>query len=182
MSENQINLNFEKGSSRGAYVCGECGEDGHNRRTCARNAVPGQRVCRKCCKRKCLSEFPRQPIGREGRHSRCKACITSHRQTRASKDWHSNWHRLRKYGISSDDYEKMLSVQGGVCLVCGGVDGKGKALAVDHSHVSGKIRGLLCGSCNNGLGFFQDSPELCESAAEYLRRAADGNESGLRMA
>lgn len=77
--------------------------------------------------------------------------------------------RLKEnYGITLDDYNTMFEAQGGVCKICGGKDKNGQALAVDHDHQTGKIRGLLCGNCNRGIGFFQDSPELLCQAAEYL--------------
>ena len=153
------------------YVCGNCGEGGHNSRTCARNSIPGQRECRVCSERKCLSEFSRQPCGRQGRHSCCKACTAKRRQGQSHKDWTRNWYLRRDFGISLDNYKQVLSAQGGVCILCGGRNKSGWDLAVDHCHASGKIRGLLCSSCNTGLGMFKDSPDLCERAAEYLRRS-----------
>ena len=85
---------------------------------------------------------------------------------------------LRKnFGIEIEEYEQMLADQNGVCAVCGQPEtfihkatGKPARLAVDHCHTRGKVRQLLCKSCNNGLGLFKDSPELLEKAAEYLRK------------
>ena len=73
----------------------------------------------------------------------------------------------RSYGISLADYEQMLADQNGVCKICGKPD-PDFALSVDHCHKTGKVRGLLCGSCNFGLGKFYDSPNLLRRAAEYL--------------
>jgi hypothetical protein len=67
------------------------------------------------------------------------------------------------YGISLAEYNRMLSKQGGCCTIC---DRK-VVLHVDHNHVTGKVRGLLCGKCNRALGLFQDSPKLLRRALAY---------------
>lgn len=71
------------------------------------------------------------------------------------------------YGISLKDYNRMLEEQKGVCAICykPQVD---KALAVDHCHKSGKVRGLLCSLCNTSLGKMGDSPDRLRRAAAYL--------------
>lgn len=61
--------------------------------------------------------------------------------------------RLRKFGISEEDYGSMLTSQGGVCAICGGSpDTRWKILAVDHDHDTDEVRGLLCMTCNTMLG------------------------------
>ena len=79
---------------------------------------------------------------------------------------------LLKYGITLEDYNKMLSEQGGVCAICGKKEKGNKRLAVDHDHDTGKIRGLLCGNCNIGLGSYNDDPATLIKAASYLRSCA----------
>lgn len=77
-----------------------------------------------------------------------------------------------KYGITEADYDLTLDRQGGGCAICGRREcATKKALAVDHDHVTGKVRGILCGSCNRALGLMKDSPDLLAKAAEYLRRS-----------
>jgi hypothetical protein len=49
--------------------------------------------------------------------------------------------------------------------------GRKLRLNVDHCHVTGKVRGILCNSCNNGLGRFRDNPDLLLKAADYLQQA-----------
>lgn len=63
--------------------------------------------------------------------------------------------------------------QGGVCAVCGCPEKNSRygRLAVDHNHENGEVRGLLCDSCNNGLGRFGDNPDRLISAAAYLIRS-----------
>lgn len=84
----------------------------------------------------------------------------------------------RTFGISLEQYQKMFVTQGGVCACCNKPEhekrsGKTRWLAVDHCHTTGEIRGLLCGSCNRGIGKFGDDPNLLEQAAGYLRGHAE---------
>jgi predicted nucleic acid-binding Zn ribbon protein len=87
-------------------------------------------------------------------------------------------HYMREYmyGVTQDQYEAMLAAQDGVCAICRSAEWpapvKGGRPHVDHSHASGKVRGLLCGHCNNGLGQFGDDPARLRAAADYLERAA----------
>lgn len=76
----------------------------------------------------------------------------------------------RHYGMTDHDYQKKLVAQNGVCAICRRVCKSGRALAVDHCHKSGRIRDLLCGGCNGGLGLFKDDPALLRLAAEYLEK------------
>jgi hypothetical protein len=77
-----------------------------------------------------------------------------------------------KYGISLEDYDAMLARQGGVCAACKNRKRRSERLCVDHCHVTGKVRGLLCRNCNVGLGLFRDDADLVEAAAAYLRGAS----------
>ena len=67
----------------------------------------------------------------------------------------------------------MLSGQGGLCAICGqppkpdGVRAAGR-LHVDHDHVTGAVRALLCNECNRALGYLRDDPNLMRAAAEYV--------------
>lgn len=73
-----------------------------------------------------------------------------------------------KFGIGLHQYQQMLEEQGGKCLICEKQDWRN--LAVDHDHKDGRVRGLLCSTCNTGLGQFQDSAPLLTKAIEYLSR------------
>lgn len=61
---------------------------------------------------------------------------------------------------------RLMLIQNGGCAICGKIM-KDK-LVLDHCHRSGKARGLLCPTCNSGLGFFKDKPALLENAVMYL--------------
>ncbi len=67
------------------------------------------------------------------------------------------------------DYEALLLRQNGACAICDTRPSSAKHLAIDHDHVTGKIRGLLCTGCNWALGRFKDDPARFDAAARYLR-------------
>jgi hypothetical protein len=73
------------------------------------------------------------------------------------------------YGIDIEEYTKLLEKQDFKCAICGSRGSDIKSLAVDHDHATGKVRGLLCDSCNLGIGKFKDSTELLTSAINYLK-------------
>ena len=78
----------------------------------------------------------------------------------------------RKYGITPEVVEKMQQDQAGMCAICCTDKPRGRgAWHVDHDHVSGKVRGLLCHDCNVGLGCFKDDVLRLKLAMSYLERA-----------
>jgi hypothetical protein len=87
------------------------------------------------------------------------------REWRAKNRLRSKSNDLKKsYGICIERYHEMLEAQDGKCAIC-----KADArLAVDHCHVSGTVRGLLCHKCNRALGLFNDNAESLRAAAAYL--------------
>jgi hypothetical protein len=72
-----------------------------------------------------------------------------------------------KYDMTASDYERMYEEQDGQCAIC---SASYDVLCVDHCHVSGKVRGLLCSPCNTGLGHMADTPERLRAAANYLEK------------
>ncbi len=76
-------------------------------------------------------------------------------------------HLRRKYNMTESEYDWLLKEQNGRCAICYR-EPKGRRLAVDHNHRTGKIRGLLCGKCNAGLGLFDESIDVLKEAARYL--------------
>jgi hypothetical protein len=83
-------------------------------------------------------------------------------------------HYMRQYlyGITAEEYTALLEAQGNRCAICRSDEwpGKDNQPHVDHCHVGGQVRGLLCGRCNNGLGQFKDDPVVLRAAAAYLER------------
>lgn len=89
--------------------------------------------------------------------------------------------RFRKFGITPADFAALLEAHEHKCAICGTADngtylGKPRAMAVDHSHVTGQLRGILCSRCNSGLGLFSDSVEVLTGAIEYLNLYTKGND------
>jgi hypothetical protein len=76
--------------------------------------------------------------------------------------------RARLYGLSLQQLEELSTRQNHACAICKASD---RPLGIDHCHVTGKVRGLLCNSCNVGLGFYCDDPELMRTAARYVEDA-----------
>src|SRR3990167_4775090 len=79
---------------------------------------------------------------------------------------------LAQFKITQDQYDAMWEAQGGVCAICGKACAMKSVLSVDHDHESGKVRGLLCGKCNIGLGLLGDNLCALLMALEYLMPAA----------
>lgn len=115
--------------------------------------------------------------------SSCKTCQAAQamewfHNNRARADanaWRNNLQKL--YGLTPEDYQKMLAAQGGVCAICGkdeptehGRTGTKFRLGVDHCHDSGRVRGLLCQRCNRAIGLLDDDPALLQRAITYLSK------------
>lgn len=79
--------------------------------------------------------------------------------------WFPQPDRLKKYGITLEEWKQILERQGNACAICG--DRKAK-LVIDHSHKTNKVRGLLCNQCNTGLGCFKDNRRSLRNAELYL--------------
>ena len=79
----------------------------------------------------------------------------------------------RYYALTPEAYDALLAAQGGRCAVCRSTDPGGRPrFGVDHDHVSGRIRGLLCSKCNIALGLVSDKVETLQALIEYLRENA----------
>lgn len=74
--------------------------------------------------------------------------------------------RLKRYGITEKEYNQILKKQDGRCSIC--KKQQDKKLVVDHNHETKKIRGLLCGNCNRGIGLLGDSKKQLKEAIKYL--------------
>ena len=107
--------------------------------------------------------------------------IAGERVANRSVNTYRSWvRRLKKHGLTPEDYDRMLAEQNGGCAICGSADagraGGGKSdggessFAVDHCHATGIVRGLLCHQCNLALGLLGDDPERAAAASRYLRK------------
>jgi hypothetical protein len=99
--------------------------------------------------------------------------------TAAQKRWHAaNREHVKKrmrrdllrreYGLTEEAFQVLVEVQNNKCAICRQDLGEGMNRCVDHDHVTGRVRGLLCRTCNLGLGYFKDSVQNLQSAQEYL--------------
>jgi recombination endonuclease VII len=126
--------------------------------------------CLDCNKILDIQYFPRFSSRRDGRHSYCKRCFAKRCEDSKVKLHGStrDFHLKRRYGLTSADVDRMIGAQGGVCAVCRRRDPQ----HVDHDHRTGRVRGILCSLCNQGLGNFDDDVEVMAAAIAYVRQHA----------
>ena len=127
--------------------------------------------CSSCKELKALDLFSLAKGRKHGRHHVCKSCVSIRMQEYNAKPEvklrHRNWILKTRYGISNEEYDRLLVSQDGRCKICSGLN-KNQTFHVDHDHETGMIRGLLCNGCNTGIGLFRDNPEFLTKAALYL--------------
>jgi hypothetical protein len=75
----------------------------------------------------------------------------------------------RTFGITADDFDRMLAEQSGACAICGERPEVEARMHVDHEHATGRIRGILCSRCNHAIGLLREDVALFERAVRYLR-------------
>ena len=89
---------------------------------------------------------------------------------KCSKRDYQHYYTLRyRHGITPEEYDQKSVEQGDVCAICKGVN-HGRKLSVDHNHLTGENRGLLCVNCNAGIGNFRERADLLYAAVQYLGR------------
>jgi hypothetical protein len=93
---------------------------------------------------------------------------TKYRGNENNREWRKWQHKFNSYGMTLDQYAALEESQDFQCAVCS--EESTRDFHIDHNHVTGKIRGLLCGSCNMALGSFKDSIRRMLAACEYLAR------------
>lgn len=107
--------------------------------------------------------FPLHNKTKSGFDSWCRSCRSTYR---------NEINRGKFRAVISDEDLKELKSAIEECVICG----SSESLVVDHCHTTGKVRGMLCGHCNRGLGHFRDDPTLLEFAAQYLYASSDNPE------
>ena len=136
------------------------------------------RRCSKCKKFKSLDKFYKDKSKVSGVTSHCKMCkdkyIKVHQAGRKRNSVYDYDKRLRvKYDLTLKDYNRMLEQQKGLCAICKQPEtciqsGKVRRLTVDHNHLTGKVRGLLCIICNTKLGVLENR-EFVDNAIDYIK-------------
>lgn len=112
--------------------------------------------CSGCGKLKTPKDFHRNRAYRRGYCGVCKACKKRQRQAQELK---------KKYGLTPSERQVLLEAQDGRCAGCRRLVGE---FCVDHDHVTGRVRGLLCRPCNFALGHVSDDPATLRRLADYL--------------
>lgn len=115
----------------------------------------------------------------------CKICVSNQKKTERARHPEKNrerttrWYqanrarqstasRQKRYGVSEGQFRAMCDAQAGLCAICCEPMRPGKETHVDHDHVTGAVRGLLCHHCNVGVGMFKDDSVRLNSAVAYL--------------
>jgi hypothetical protein len=125
----------------------------------------GMLTCTRCKVEKPATPeaFPLHNGKKNGLDSWCRACRATYRSENC---------RGRHRDVISNENLISLKTTTTQCVICGSEE----KLVVDHDHVTGQVRGMLCNHCNRGLGHFRDDPLLLEFAAQYLLANADAPE------
>lgn len=127
---------------------------------------PVFKKCPRCKLEKESSAFQRSSQNVDGLSTYCKLC----RSEQKKKQYKC---RLAgKYGITIQDYNKMLIEQNGRCAICSSEDpkGRGSNFHIDHNHATHKVRALLCANCNTGIGLFLEDVGIMRRAISYLEK------------
>ena len=144
-----------------AMRTGECGR---------RTNHAGQHISKDGLKRAAARFQARYASDPEFRRRVCEAQTERSRRRRRDAEYRNReieQARVRKYGLQPEEYRAMLDAQKGVCGICG-IAPNGAGLSVDHDHLTGRVRGLLCQRCNSALGFFDDDRQRLVKALEWM--------------
>ncbi len=117
-----------------------------------------QRCCIDCKQHKPDSEYYNN---KSGKTSVCKSCSKER-----FKNYAKSTGRFKKYGITKEQFNDMIDNQNNQCAICN--KELSSEIHIDHDHATGKVRGILCGKCNKGLGQFDDNVEFLRNAINYL--------------
>lgn len=152
----------------------------------------GKKYCPGCKQVKSIKDDFSTMNVRSGIASHCKECVSRTARERNSteegkeklqkyykrnKEKQLNSTLLKDFGITLEQYNQQLAEQNGVCIICGKTPEQNKKrLAVDHNHVTGKNRGLLCASCNICIGFIEKNNLDVHNIIGYFDRYKETTE------
>lgn len=128
--------------------------------------------CPKCNKTKSLTEFNKSFKAKDGLQGWCKKCMAKS----ALAHYHRNPKKIlnkvftKKYGITPEQQQEIIVLQGGKCAICQTPLESGRKVHQDHCHETNALRGVLCNHCNLGLGHFKDSTDILKSALAYREK------------
>lgn len=154
--------------------------------------------CGSCKFRKPFSEFGKNSHNKDGLRCYCKECRKAYnRAHRIEKaEYNKKYRQINKvklikqqkeyrqteegklaccrrdlkksFGITLEEFDRMVEKQNGICAICGNININGQRLCVDHNHKTGDIRKLLCHHCNRLLGCAKENVTILQSAINYL--------------
>lgn len=132
--------------------------------------------CKICNVEKDLAAFVKRKNRPCGVQSYCKECHNYKMRSVDRTEYNRKFDLKKSYGITIEEYNKMFIFQNGCCAICNIHiteinSGRKKHLCVDHDHITGKIRGLLCDKCNRGIGLLQDNEEILLKAYYYIHNS-----------
>lgn len=130
------------------------------------------KTCSKCRKVKPPDQFSKDLSRKDGLSHCCNLCCSVAKKkqwSRLTPEERTQRQRRRDYRMESEDFDQIRLNQQNRCAICH-LEFL-KTPDIDHNHATGKVRGLLCRSCNSGLGAFFDSPNRLIAAANYLDKA-----------
>lgn len=125
-----------------------------------------KKTCCQCLEEKESLEFSSNIRHTDGLESSCRKCV-SYRKNHQYKERTRNYQLNKWYGISTEDYNKLLLEQNNRCKICD--EYATKRLHVDHDRLTNRVRGLLCSNCNSMLGMAKDSEKTLIEAINYLK-------------
>lgn len=117
----------------------------------------GEKLCKGCKKYYSKENYHKEVS------TYCKAC-----SNKKSGLYIKNIHRFSKYGIEEIDYKNLLEKQQNSCAICKEEFNSNIRPRIDHDHITGKVRGLLCHNCNVALGHFKDNINILKTTIKYL--------------
>jgi hypothetical protein len=124
--------------------------------------------CRHCGTIKPLTEYAKHKGHKDGLNATCKPCRKAKYPATDKQKQKAYERQLKRlYGISIDDYNSMYEQQKGLCAGC--YQHQTERFCVDHCHETGKVRGLLCASCNKALGLIKDKTSTLVNLIHYLQ-------------
>lgn len=135
------------------------------------------KTCSRCGVEKALVEFRKHKGTKSGYGAQCAPCwndykIQWRKNNRDKQVQQNHRERLKRYGLTQEEFDLLSKEQGGLCPICltdQGTDGDGE-WSIDHCHETGRVRGLLCGQCNRAIGLLRDDTASLARAIAYLEK------------
>jgi hypothetical protein len=165
-------------------TCTKCGEEKSEDAFAFRSPGVRHRWCRDCVSEYSAARYASRPDVQTATRARAKVWRKAN-PDKAARQVRLRRQRMRienparldalrrkqllawRYGLTVEEYDALWAAQGERCSICREVPLK--RISVDHCHITGRVRGLLCTRCNFGIGNLRDDPDFLQRAIEYLR-------------